>query len=75
MEFTTYSVIELQTTDGTTSVLSNVYTDRGQAEQKYHQVLSYAAVSNVDIHSVVILSPEGFVMKNDVYFHNQETQE
>lgn len=67
-----FTVIELQTTNGITSVISTVFQDRSQAEQKFHETLSYASVSSVDIHSVSILSPEGFVLKNDVYFHNQE---
>lgn len=66
-----FTVIELQTTNSITSVLTEVFQNREQAEQKFHTVLSYAAVSQVDIHSVSILTPEGFVIKNEVYFHNQ----
>lgn len=70
-----FTVIELQTTNGTTTVLTNVYQDRGQAEQKFHTVLAYASVSEVDIHAVSILSADGYVLKNDVYFHNQPIAE
>lgn len=66
-----FIVIELQTTNGVTSVLTEVFQDRGLAEQKFHTVLSYAAVSSVDIHAVSMLSADGFIIKNDVYFHNQ----
>lgn len=68
-----FIVIELQTTNGVTAVLTDVFQNREQAEQKFHNVLSYAAVSSVDIHAVSILSADGFVLKNDVYFHNQNT--
>lgn len=66
-----FTVVELQTTNETTSILSNVYQDRNLAEQKYHQILAYAAVSSVDIHSVGILDEFCQVIKNEVYFHNQ----
>ena len=70
-----FIVIELQTTNGVTAVLTDVFQNREQAEQKFHTVLSYAAVSSVDIHAVSILSADGFVLKNDVYFHNQTPTE
>lgn len=66
-----FTVIELQTTNSITSVITEVFQNREQAEQKFHTVLSYAAVSSVDIHAVSILSPDGSVLKNDVYYHNQ----
>jgi len=66
-----FTVIELQTTNGITAVLTEVFQNREQAEQKFHTVLSYAAVSSVDIHAVSILSPDSSVLKNDVYYHNQ----
>lgn len=66
-----FTVIELQTTNGVTAILSEVFQDRNNAEQKYHQTLAYAAVSSVDIHSVGILDEFCQVIKNEVYFHNQ----
>jgi hypothetical protein len=65
-----FTVIELQTTNGITSIISTVFQDRNQAEQKFHETLSYAAVSSVDIHAVSILTTDGTVIKNDVYYHN-----
>lgn len=75
MENDAYVVIELQTSNGTTSVLTDSYTDKPAAEQKYHQVLSFAAVSEVQIHAVCIMTADGYVMKNEVYYHNQEPTE
>lgn len=66
-----FTVIELQTTNGVTAVLTEVFQNREQAEQKFHTTLAYAAVSSIDIHAVSILSPDGSVLKNDVYYHNQ----
>ncbi len=68
----TYIVIELQTTGGVTNSISTQYANISEAEQKYHQILSYAAVSSVDIHAAVIIDPSGNLIKNDVYRHTQE---
>ena len=67
-----FTVIELQTTNGTTSALTFIFTNENQANKKYHEVLSYAAVSEVDIHSACILNEFGNILKNEFYQHNQE---
>lgn len=69
-----FIVLELQYVNGTTSVLSNVYNVRETAEQKYHSILAAAAVSDIEIHSAVLLTHEGNLIKKDSYFHSQETQ-
>lgn len=65
----TYIVIELQTTNGTTAALVNNYPTRNEAEQKYHQILAAAAVSNVEIHAATILTPDGFQLMSQSYNH------
>ena len=62
-------VIEIQSANGTTSVIPSVHSDRNIAEQKYHQTLSYAAVSSVDVHSVVMLDDYGTRIKGETYHH------
>ena len=64
-----YFVIELQTNDGVTSMLTYQYSDRDQAESKYHNVLSYAAVSTVEFHAVSIMDALGVVIRNECYNH------
>ena len=64
-----YTVIELQTNDGTTSILTYQFTDRDEAEAKFHLILSYAAVSTIEIHAVSIMDALGDVVKNDRYYH------
>lgn len=66
-----YTVIELQTNNGVTAILTYQFNDRDQAESKYHNVLSYAAVSTIDIHAVSILDALGDVIKNDRYYHTK----
>lgn len=65
-----YTVIELQTNGGTTALLTYQFADRDEAESKFHNILSYAAISTVEIHAVSILDPLGDVVKNDRYYHN-----
>lgn len=65
-----YLVIEMQKqVDGSLAHLVDAYTDRSTAEQKYHTVLSYAAVSKLPTHTAVILSEEGAVLKKEIYRH------
>ena len=61
------TVIELQTNDGITSVISTSYADESLAYQKYYQVLSFAAVSDIDIHSAAIINEEGLSIKNETF--------
>lgn len=76
-----YIVIELQTSNGITSMLTYQFDDRDQAESKYHNVLSYAAVSTVEFHAVSIIDRLGAVIRNECYNHavqpepNEETTE
>ena len=43
---------------------------RLKAEAKYHEILSYAAVSETKKHSAVILSDESFPVMNQCYKHD-----
>lgn len=68
-----YTVIELQTTGTTTSVVPPVaYSTRQEAEAKFHTVLAAAAKSKVSIHSCVILDEKGFAIKREDYVHEED---
>lgn len=68
-----YLVIEIQkSNDGNLSHLESVHATLPEAEQKYHTVLSFAAVSNVDVHSAVMLDDTGTRIKGETYYHGQE---
>lgn len=70
-----YLVIEMQKqSDGTIAQITTSYIDRNTAEQKYHEILSFAAVSSVPIHTAVILSEEGNLIKKESYRHEEATQ-
>lgn len=63
-----YIVIEIQTNDqDITSTIVETEADYWVAQQKYHRILSYAAVSGLPIHSAVILSPYGDTIEKKSY--------
>lgn len=65
-----FTVIELQTNGATTTPLTYTFTEQNQAEQKFHEILAYAATSEVDVHAASILTESGEIMKNDFYVHS-----
>lgn len=66
-----YIVLEIQTS-ATVATLVNSYEDRNQAESKYHQILSAAALSSVPKHSAVLMDDVGETIKMDSYIHETE---
>ena len=71
-----YIVIEIQTNnDGTVGNLVSAYTDRNQAEQKYHMILASAAVSALPTHAAVLLTNDGIPLTHACYHHVQEANE
>ena len=69
-----YYVIEIQTSN-TGAVLPFVYTDRNEAEAKFHSLLAVAAVSAVPKHGAMLFTDDGFVLKSEVYNHEEPQQE
>lgn len=70
-----FIVTELQTNGETTAVLTDVFTDEALANQKYYQILSFAAVSTVEIHAAAILNEYGGVLKNECFMHKSDAIE
>jgi len=70
-----YIVIELQTNaDGTVGNIVNAYDDRNAAESQYHSVLSAAAISNVPVHSCIMITSEGRPLDWKFYDHRTSTE-
>ena len=63
-----FIVLEMQTSN-TVATLVNAYEDRNQAESKYHQILTAAALSSVPKHSAVLMNDEGQTIKSETYIH------
>ena len=71
-----YIVIELQTNgSGQVANLVTTYEDKNEAESKFHQILSAASVSNVPVHSAVILTETGMMERQECYIHKEATNE
>lgn len=64
-----YYVLEIQTNNGAGAVIPFYFTDRDQAESKYHSLLSVAAVSEVDKHGAMLFNEDGFMIKSEIYNH------
>lgn len=70
-----FIILELQTnTDGTVGTLINAYTERNDAESKYHLVLSSAAISTLPKHTAFMLTDDGRVVKSECYIHEIEPE-
>ena len=71
-----YIVIELQTNaNGTVGNLVYSYADRNTAEQKYHLILSSAAVSQLPSHAAALMTSDGQLLERKCYHHIQELEE
>lgn len=62
-----YIVIELQNNNGTVSNIVTAYNTQAQAEEKYHEILKYAAVTTLTSHSAVILNDRGEMIRSESY--------
>ena len=70
-----YIVLESQTTNGSTAVLTTTKPTLNEAENKYHTVLAAAAISAVDVHSAALLNERGQLIKYECFEHNQPEPE
>lgn len=63
-------ILEIQkSNEAAESILTVVEQDRNQAEAIYHGKLQYAAVSEVPIHTVVLINEVGDRVKGESYRH------
>ena len=65
-----YIVIELQkNAEGVVSDIVTSHNTLAEAESKYYTILASAAVSEIGVHSAVIISEDGFPVKYQSYKH------
>lgn len=64
-----YIIIEMQTNNGSTAVVTPIQTatEEGTAFQKYYNTLAAAAVSPVELHTILLLNEEGAIMRNEKF--------
>lgn len=65
-------VVEMQTNNGTGSILYTAFANRDAAEPVYHEKLMYAAQSQVEKHGVMLLNDDMFTVKSELYVHAQD---
>ena len=68
-----FIVMEVQSDNETAATLVNSYTNRNEAESKFHQILGAAAISTVPTHSAMLLTDTGKALKSETYTHNIES--
>lgn len=65
-----FIVIELQKdNNGSVANIATEHSTQAEAESKYHAILSAAAVSELPVHSAIIVSEEGFPLMHQCYKH------
>ena len=64
-----YYVLEIQTSAEAGAVIPFTFTDRNQAEAKYHSLLAVCATSSVRKHGAMLFNEDGFILKSEVYNH------
>ena len=65
-----FIVIELQKNkDGAVANIVTDHATQAEAESKYHAILASAAVSEIPVHSAVLVSEEGFPLMHHCYKH------
>lgn len=69
-----YIVIELQTNNGTTGNFVFAFADLADAYAKYYTILAAAAKSNVEVHTALILTETGGIVRAEC-FDRREVEE
>lgn len=65
-----YVVIELQkNVDGVVSNIVTSHESLAEAQSRYHSILANAAISELPVHSAIIVSEEGFSVANQCFKH------
>ena len=69
-----YIVIEMQTNNGQAATITTAYADLNVAYQKYYTILAAAAVSNVEIHSAMIITPTADLIVTQHFDHRPQSE-
>lgn len=69
-----YVILELQTNNGQTQVVTPIQTAETQNEamSKWHSILASAAISSVKCHAAIILNERGDFVAKEAYEHPEE---
>lgn len=65
-----YIIQEMQTTNNQTALVpAAIFTDKNQAESAYHTALAAAAISSVNVHTVLMYDEHGNAIRREYYEH------
>ena len=67
-----FAVLEIQKDGDTATPITTLFTDKGEAYNKYHTVLAAASVSDVPEHSAILVSEEGSYLFHEKFIHEGE---
>ena len=68
-------LLEIQTENGSTALLpAATYTDKNEAESAYHSKLASAAISSVDVHTVLMIDEHGNTLRREFYEHSDNAE-
>lgn len=70
-----YILQELQTTGNSTALVpARTYTDKNEAESAFHLALASAAISQVEVHTVMLYDEHGNTLRREFYEHLPEAE-
>lgn len=70
-----YVILEMQTNGSTTALTTPVTKETlNEAEAVFHQILMYAATSNVEKHTAMVVDEQGVVFDSKCYYHGAAAQ-
>lgn len=70
-----FIVIELQTSNGATGNFVFSFATIEEAYAKYYAILSAASTSNVELHTALILTADGNVVRSEHFDRRKEVPE
>lgn len=69
-----YLVIEIQKTGDSVANIVNQRDDYQHAKSTFYQILASAAISEIHVHSAIILSDEGEFIQKETFYHLPEPE-
>lgn len=70
-----YMIIEFQTNaNDSCATIVSTYDSLNEAESKYHQILSAAAISNVPKHGAFCLTDDSMYVKSEYFTHDDSIE-
>ena len=69
-----FILIEIQDNNGVVGNIVRDYDNKNEAESAFYSVLSSAAISQVDIHSAVLVSSDAELYMSGCYKHPKEEE-